>query len=100
MEMYSSGLNLWEEWAKIEIAKAGGPTYHLPEVKKDHAGIVVSLSRFEHPDTSSFQEPEIVWRLDKPYHIGLILQSPKRERILELLDDYAGRIHRDFHAAI
>ncbi len=100
MVEYSSGINLWKEWAKIEIAKAGGATYELPKVRKDHAGIVVSLSRFEHPDTSAFQEPELVWRLDKAHHIGLIVQSPKRERILEILDDYANRIHRDFHATV
>ncbi|NNE29259.1 MAG: ATPase [Saprospiraceae bacterium] len=96
----SSGINLWNEWAKIEISKARGTDYKLPPVRNDHAGIVVSLSRFEHPDSSSFQDPEIVWRLDKPYHIGLILQSPDREKILELLDKYGNRILSEFHASV
>jgi hypothetical protein len=59
----------------------------------------VSLSRFEHPDTASFTDPEIVWRMNKPHHIGLIAASESTERILQLLDDYAGRIARDFHAS-
>ena len=99
MVEYSSGINLWSEWAKLEDAIAKGESYELPPVRNDYAGIIVSLSRFEHPDHSGFTEPEIVWRLDKPYHIGLILQSGSRERVLELLNDYVDRIFQDFHAS-
>ncbi len=95
----SSGINLWAEWAKLETAVAKGENYQLPAVRNEHAGIVVSLSRFAHPDTSVFTDPEISWRLDKEYHIGMILRSEKRERILELLGQYAERIFRDFHAS-
>ena len=95
----SSGINLWSEWAKIETAKALDKPYKLPKVRKDYAGIVVSLSRFKEPDDASFGDKEIVWRLDKKYHIGLIVQDKKQERILELLDEYAGRIGSEFHAA-
>ena len=95
----SSGINLWTEWARLETAMAKGVPYQLPDVRKDHAGIVVSLSRFKNPDTSSFSDEEIWWRLHMDHHIGMIVQSKKRERILELLDDYAERIGRDFHAS-
>jgi biotin carboxylase len=99
MVEYSSGINLWAEWARLETAMAKGHAYEVPTAKKDHAGIIVSLSRFEHPDDSSFADPEVVWRLHKPYHIGMILRSGERKRVLELLDQYAERIHRDFHAS-
>jgi biotin carboxylase len=96
----SSGINLWGEWARIESAIARGETYQLPKVRKDHAGIVVSLSRYAHPDTSSFTDPEICWRMNKKWHIGLIVQSPSRERILELLAGYTERIAREYHASL
>ena len=96
----SSGINLWAEWARMEIAMARGEKFKLPKTRKDHAGIIVSLSRFKHPDTSSFSDPEIVWHLDKKYHIGLIVKDKKRGRVLELLDDYAERVARDFHASV
>lgn len=99
MVEYSSGISLWAEWAKIEDAMAKGTSYKLPPVRNDYAGIIVSLSRFEHPDHSGFSEEEIVWRLDKPYHIGLIIQSASKARIHELLDSYVERIFRDFHAS-
>jgi len=95
----SSGINLWTEWAKMESAMYRKETYKLPNVRKDHAGIVVSLAKYQNPDDREFQEKEIVWRLRKDYHIGMIVQHKKRERVLELLEDYGKRIAAGFHAA-
>lgn len=99
MVEYSSGINLWGEWARIEGAMARGEKYKLPKVSKDYTGIVVSLSRFQRPDMSSFTDEEICWTLQKNHHIGMIVKAKTRERVLELLDDYAERIARDFHAS-
>lgn len=95
----SSQVNLWGEWAKIEDAVLKSYDYELPGVQDKYAGIVVSLSRFEHPDTSSFTDAEIVWRMNKPWHIGLIVAADTRERVLELLDQYTQRIANEFHAS-
>lgn len=96
----ATGVNLWREWARIEYAEATGQKYELPPVRDDYAGLIVSLTRQEWPDASQFNDPELVWRMsDMSYHIGLIVRSPKRERVLELLDDYAHRIQRDYHAS-
>lgn len=99
MVQYASGINLWAEWAKIEDANLRQIAYKLPKVKNQYAGIVVSLSRFEHPDTSSFTDKEIVWRMNKPWHIGLIVVSDSSERVMELLDNYTKRIANEFHAS-
>jgi len=97
----SSGINLWREWAKLEIAKANKTKYKLPKVAKKNAGIIVSLSRYEHPDTSSFSDAEIAWRMDKKWHIGLIVQSEdSHERVRELLDAYTERVANEFHASL
>jgi hypothetical protein len=97
---YSSGVNLWYEWARLEYAVATDGKYTLPKARKDYAGIIVSLARQEWPDDSQFQDPEIAWRMTgMDHHVGLIVQSPKRERVLELLDDYAMRVARDYHAS-
>lgn len=95
----ATGVSLWAEWAKLESAIARGETYQPPQRRYDQAGILVSLSRFEHPDMSGFNDPEIVWKIDKPHHVGMIVSSPEVERVQELLDDYAGRVARDFHAS-
>jgi biotin carboxylase len=95
----ASGVNLWREWAKLEAAMAKNQTYKAPKDKKLHAGIIVSLCRYESPDTAGFTDPEIIWRLEKPWHIGFIVVSKEPDRITELLDDYAERIAKDFHAS-
>ncbi|MBT8186776.1 MAG: ATP-grasp domain-containing protein [Croceitalea sp.] len=95
----ASGINLWTEWAKIETVNLRSIPYKLPKLNNKYAGIVVSLSRYEHPDTSSFTDSEIVWRMNKPWHIGLIVCADTSERILELLDNYTRRIHNEFHAS-
>lgn len=98
---YSSGINLWGEWARIEFAVASGKNYVLPDIRKDHAGIIVSLTRQEWPDDSVFSDSEIVWRMrDKAHHIGLIVQSPNRDKVISLLDNFALRIGNDFHASV
>lgn len=94
-----TGINLWKEWAKIETATWRKEKYKLPKVKKSYAGIVVSLSRFEHPDDTSFKEKEIVWRMRKPWHIGLIIESDTKEKVIELLEKYTQRIAKEFHAS-
>lgn len=95
----SSGLNLWKEWAHLETAEALGEPYHLPPLKKDYAGIIISLSRHQWPDMSPFNDPEIVWVMNEEYHVGCIVQSTDRKRVLALLDKYAEIIRNDYHAS-
>lgn len=95
----ASGVSLWREWARLESALARGEHYQLPPTQHDPAGLIVSLSRHEHPDYGGFSEPEVCWRLNKRHHVGLVVRADRRERVFELLDDYARRIHRDYHAS-
>ncbi|MEZ4886351.1 MAG: hypothetical protein R3E32_16565 [Chitinophagales bacterium] len=99
MVEFSSDINLWGEWAKIEVAKATGGGYKLPKIQKHYTGIIVSLIKYQHPDYSSFTDAEICWKMYKDHHIGMIVKSDKRERVLELLDQYAQRVFQDFHAS-
>ena len=94
----ATGLNLWREWAKIEIAGERG-TYEPPASKGQSAGIVLSLARQEEPDMSAYTEPEIVTRLRKHHHAGVIVASPDEHRVRALLDSYVTRFYADFHAS-
>ncbi len=132
----ATGLNLWREWAKIEIddalisgreqaagagdqvksqgefrgrrqeQTAGAGRKEEPGRKKlkplrnEYAGIVLSLSKQEHPDTSAYDDPEIVYRVKKRHHAGLIVRSPKLERIEQLLQRYVERFADDFVAVV
>jgi biotin carboxylase len=94
----ATGINLWREWARIEIA-GGKKPYHLPEPRHDYAGVVISLARQEKPDTSGYADPEIVLRIPKSHHAGFVLRSPEPQRIAELLESYAKRFREDFYAS-
>jgi biotin carboxylase len=93
----ASGVNLWAEWAKIEIAGEQGD-YAVPAHRADYAGIVLSLARQVDPDLSAYTDAEIVTRLKKSHHAGLIVRSPDPARIDTLIADYTPRFYRDFFA--
>ncbi|MHB8500374.1 MAG: ATP-grasp domain-containing protein [Candidatus Acidiferrales bacterium] len=93
----ATGINLWREWAHLEVG-AGKQPYQLPQTKHDYAGVIVSLARQERPDTSAYNDPEIVYRITKYHHAGFVLKSPRPERIEELLDGYSKRFQADFLA--
>ncbi len=93
----ASGINLWREWARLEVG-AGKQPYELPPVRRDYAGVILSLARQEHPDTSAYTDPEIVYRVTKYHHAGFVLRSPNYGRIQQLLDSYALRFREEFFA--
>ncbi len=95
----ATGVNLWSEWAKLEV-EGEGFAYKPPRVREEFAGVIISLARDEYPDSSSFNDPEIVDRLRKKHHIGLVVRSPRLERVEELLEKYLQRIAREFHASL
>lgn len=92
----AQGINLWAEWAKLEVSAPG--TYRLPETRNDYGGLIISLAKYEKPDTSLYTEPEIVWRMSKSHHVGLVVRSPKLERVEQLLSLYTERFFNDFYA--
>jgi len=93
----ATGLNLWAEWAKLEVA-GGKVAYSPPEPRRVYAALLISLARQPQPDTSAYSDPEIVWRMSKDHHVGLIVKSPGQERVQELLETYAQRFREDFFA--
>jgi len=93
----ATGINLWREWARLEIGSGKKP-YQLPKKRNGYAGVIISLARQETPDTSAYNDSEIVYRVPKHHHAGFVLSVPKPERIVELLDSYGGRFREDFYA--
>jgi len=96
----ATGVNLWREWARLELSRAAGRALGRFETGRAYSGIALSLARQEHPDTSAYDDPEIVRRMSKPHHVGLIVRSESLARVRELLDGYAERFARDFSAYV
>ena len=94
---HACGFSLWREWAKLETATKESP-YQPPKLRKDYAGIALALANQDAPDTSHYTDEEIVYRVTKAKHIGLIFYSEKEERLNELLNSYSEKIAQDFLA--
>ena len=93
----ATGINLWREWAHLEIG-AGKQPYQLPQTHHDYAGVIVCLARQQDPDTSAYTDPEIVYRITKFHHAGFVLKSSLPQRIEALLTSYSQRFVPDFLA--
>jgi biotin carboxylase len=96
----ATGVNLWREWAKLEVAALRGESFVPPSPRDDYAGSVLCLAQTEEPDTSDFNAPEIAVRLKKHHHAGLILYSKDSERVERLLEEYSGEFARRFLASM
>lgn len=93
---HATGINLWREWLDIEMALLLNTSYKLPKPRKDYGAVLLTLAKTEHPDLSAYTDKEIVYRIDKPYHAGVILTSRSQARVEELLSSYIGRFTHDF----
>ena len=56
----------------------------------------MTLSKFEHPDLSGFDDAEVCFRVPLDHHAGLIVKCDSHSKVRELLDNYAERLIRDF----
>ncbi len=70
----------------------------MPEFQSRFAGSVICLARQEQPDTSAYSDPEIVHRLTKHHHAGLIVRSESAGRVAELVQAYGLRFLDEFCA--
>ncbi len=95
---HATGVNLWAEWARVEISALRGIPYSVPQTHEEHAGSVLCLAKTTEPDTSMFDAPEIVYRMKKHHHAGLIVRSTDAERVRILLEDYGDRFAREYLA--
>ncbi len=96
----ATGVNLWREWARLEVASLRGQAYVLPETFASYAGSVLCLAQTAEPDTAAFDAPEIVYRMRKHHHAGMIVKSDDPKRVKELLEEYSEEFARRFLASM
>lgn len=94
----SSGINLWGEWAKLETAALRGEDYQVPTDKGVYAGVMICLARQEWPDLSGYLDAEIVHRINKKQHAGLVVASADHAVVEQLIRNYSQRFAHDFLA--
>lgn len=88
----SSDIDLWREWARLELANLRKEPYVMPKVAKNHAGLLVCLSREESPDLSGFSAPEVVWKEGKDHHAAILISAKSNDRVNELVAEYKAKL--------
>jgi biotin carboxylase len=96
----ASGVNLWREWARLEVAYLRGETYVPSESFESYAGSVLCVAQTAEPNLDSFNAPEIVVRVKKEHHAGVIVRSEDPARVKQLLEEYSGEFARRFLASM
>ncbi len=91
----ASGIDLWREWAKIEVSSEFNG-YKLPKKLNNYAGLIISLAKQKWPNLDNYNENEIVWKLNKEYHAGLVFKSANIEKVNKLMDEFTQKFYSDF----
>lgn len=92
----AKGINPWVEWARVEVATLLNMEYCLPKLRDEYAGSVICLAKQEEPDLSGYNDAEIVLRLKRHHHAGLIVRSASAERVESLVGSYGERFLGEF----
>ena len=83
----ATGVNLWEEWAKIEVLHGKG-TYTLPPQRNDYGGLLMTLVAADKPDLTAFQGPELFFTSPEKNHVGLVVRASTKARVDDLIAKY------------
>lgn len=93
----ATGLVIWREAARMELAAARGEAYALPsDLREGYAGLIACPARIEYSDTVDYTDPEIYYRPRYKEFASLVIGSPSYERIEALLAEYTTRFTQDF----
>ena len=96
----STGVKLWEEWAKIEVGQGERP-YELPTPGHRYAAVVFCLAQQEKPDISAYDQPYIRRRLlERKQHVGFVLEGESAGEVERAMNEIVPRMERDFLATL
>lgn len=92
-----SGIHPWVEWARIEVAQAYGVDYGLPVgVQKGYAGCIYTETTQAEPDLGAYNGTEVVRKLSRNHHAGVIVTGNSAQKVSDLLQSYQQRFKADF----
>ena len=96
----TSGVNLWREWLRMELCALRATSYTTPPLKARYGAMLTCLTRQAWPDLEDFDAVEVVWKLHRLHHAGLVLVSPEFSRLQSRLIEYKRRMEEQFLAIL
>ncbi len=95
----TSGLNLWAEWAKLEVAQHR-PPYELPTPEKQYGGLAICMIPWEYVDLTRLgSQPGVQYVQPKPYHLAALVTSDEADEVEAKVLDQARFIEQNVQIA-
>lgn len=88
----ASGLKIWQEAARMELADFRAEHYSLPALREDYAGLIACPLRENQSNVHDFGESEIKYRYLSDGYASLVVQSEHFDRVEQLLGEFANRL--------
>lgn len=94
-----SGINLWAEWARLEVGEVM-PPYTIARSRDVYAGVLASATSVANPDVSRYLSEHVLELPAKPYHMGLLVTGTSEESLRERLLPLAEQVEREMTVRI
>lgn len=89
-----SGINLWAEWARLEVGEVQ-PPYQVQRARDTYAGVLASAVANPNPDPRPYLSEHVRALPAKPHHIGLLVTGDSEAAVRARLDELVGRVGRE-----
>jgi len=96
----SSGLNLWREWLRMELSALRALSYNPPPLTPRYGAMLTCLTRQSWPNLEQFNASEVVWKLHRLHHAGLVLVGPDHRSLPRRVQAYKSELERHFLAVL
>jgi hypothetical protein len=94
----ATGLVIWQEAARIELANARGEDYAPPVVKDEFGGLIAAPSRVAYPDTAVYTSPRNLLPPPLPRICQPCLQLPQPSPHRRAIGRICGAVCHRFYA--
>jgi biotin carboxylase len=91
----ATGIVMWQEAARLEVADFQHQPYSLPTVREGFAGLIAVPSKTPFADTSPYDAPEVVTRLSNQEFVTLVVAADSFAEVERLLAHYAERLSQE-----
>jgi len=85
----ATGVDLWSEWAKLEISKLSKTPYRPVKAQQGYGGVSIKAVGEKHPQVEGFDSTCVAEEIEKDYHVGRVFAAKTFEEVKHAQDSFA-----------
>lgn len=94
----ATGINFWQEWARIETARLNLEKYVVPVAERHYAGLLLALTTELKPDISPLINGNFYKEVFKDYHVGVVYRAENPDLLMRRIDEAMDYIRKNMLA--